>query len=175
MAYRKILIRRDTAANWTSTNPTLSAGEFGYETDTNKIKIGSGSTAWNSLGYFTGTEATTLGNLSDVTITSVSTGQVLKWNGSAWVNSADDAGTTINSLDDIGDVTITSVSNGQVLKWNGSAWVNSTTSIDGIGDVSASSPTDGDVLTYNSTLELWEASAPTGGTSSSTIHPFALL
>lgn len=26
--------RRDTAANWTSTNPTLSAGEMGFETDT---------------------------------------------------------------------------------------------------------------------------------------------
>lgn len=44
--------RRDTAANWTSVNPVLSAGEFGVETDTNKMKIGNGSTAWNSLAYF---------------------------------------------------------------------------------------------------------------------------
>jgi hypothetical protein len=49
----KIQIRRDTAANWTSTNPTLAAGEQGYETDTKKLKIGDGSTAWTSLGYLT--------------------------------------------------------------------------------------------------------------------------
>ena len=51
MAYRRILIRRDTAANWTANNPTLAAGEFGHETDTGKLKLGNGSTAWNSLGY----------------------------------------------------------------------------------------------------------------------------
>ena len=40
----KIQIRRDTASNWTSSNPTLSQGEQGYETDTGKLKIGNGST-----------------------------------------------------------------------------------------------------------------------------------
>lgn len=35
-----------------------------------------------------------LNDLSDVTITSPSNGQVLKYNGSAWVNAADDAGST---------------------------------------------------------------------------------
>ena len=43
--------RRDTAANWTSANPTLLAGEIGIESDTNKIKLGTGSTAWTSLSY----------------------------------------------------------------------------------------------------------------------------
>jgi hypothetical protein len=43
--------RRDTAANWTSNNPTLAAGELGLETDTTKYKIGDGATAWNSLAY----------------------------------------------------------------------------------------------------------------------------
>lgn len=43
--------RRDTASNWTSNNPTLAAGEIGYETDTKKFKIGDGSTAWTSLAY----------------------------------------------------------------------------------------------------------------------------
>lgn len=51
MAYRRILIRRDTAANWTAANPTLAAGELGGETDTGKLKLGNGSTAWNSLAY----------------------------------------------------------------------------------------------------------------------------
>jgi hypothetical protein len=43
--------RRDTAANWTAENPTLLAGELGYETDTGKWKVGDGSTAWTSLAY----------------------------------------------------------------------------------------------------------------------------
>jgi hypothetical protein len=47
----QIQIRRGTAAQWTSTNPTLAAGEFGFETDTNKLKCGNGSTAWTSLTY----------------------------------------------------------------------------------------------------------------------------
>lgn len=45
--------RRGTAAEWTSANPVLGAGEIGFETDTNKFKIGDDSTAWSSLPYFT--------------------------------------------------------------------------------------------------------------------------
>lgn len=47
----QIQFRRDTAANWTSTNPTLAIGEIGLETDTSKWKLGNGSTAWTSLAY----------------------------------------------------------------------------------------------------------------------------
>ena len=44
-------LRRDTAANWASANSVLALGEPGVETDTLKVKVGDGSTAWNSLGY----------------------------------------------------------------------------------------------------------------------------
>lgn len=50
----QIQIRRGTAAQWTSANPTLAAGEWGFETDTKKGKIGDGTTAWNSLAYILG-------------------------------------------------------------------------------------------------------------------------
>ena len=43
--------RRDTAAGWTSSNPTLLAGELGFETDTYKFKLGDGTTVWTSLAY----------------------------------------------------------------------------------------------------------------------------
>lgn len=43
--------RIDTAANWTSANPTLLKGEIGIESDTGYAKAGDGSTAWNNLGY----------------------------------------------------------------------------------------------------------------------------
>lgn len=44
-----IQIRRDTAANWASVNPVLAAGEMGYDSTNHLIKIGDGTTAWNSL------------------------------------------------------------------------------------------------------------------------------
>ena len=47
----QIQIRRDSAADWTSNNPTLAQGEFGWETDTNRFKIGDGSSNWQSLAY----------------------------------------------------------------------------------------------------------------------------
>ena len=47
----QIQIRRGSASQWTSTNPTLAAGELGLETDTLLMKAGNGSTAWTSLAY----------------------------------------------------------------------------------------------------------------------------
>ena len=52
--------RRGTAAQWISTNsgngPILNAGEIGYETDTNKFKIGDGTNHWINLSYFSDAE-----------------------------------------------------------------------------------------------------------------------
>lgn len=45
-------LRRDVAADWTSINPVLSAGEPGVELDTGKVKIGNGVQAWADLPYF---------------------------------------------------------------------------------------------------------------------------
>ena len=57
--------RRGTASQWTTGNPTLAAGEIGFETDTGKFKIGNGTLAWNSLKYFTDAESI-LGGVSGV-------------------------------------------------------------------------------------------------------------
>lgn len=53
----KIIMRNDTAAKWTEQNPVLLKGEFGVENDTNKFKIGDGTTAWNDLAYAGADEA----------------------------------------------------------------------------------------------------------------------
>jgi hypothetical protein len=49
--------RRGTALQWISTNggdgPVLNAGEIGFESDTNKFKIGDGINHWVDLDYFT--------------------------------------------------------------------------------------------------------------------------
>ena len=102
----QIQIRRDTAANWTSVNPTLAQGEIGLETDTGKLKIGTGLAGWTSLSYFVGNIAgTTLDAIGDVTITSVQNGDFLRYNGSAsvWINdpvnlSTDTVGDYVQSL-----------------------------------------------------------------------------
>jgi len=41
MAYR-ILLRRDSSENWSTSNTVLMAGEPGYVTDTGRLKIGDG-------------------------------------------------------------------------------------------------------------------------------------
>lgn len=51
---RLIQYRLGTAAQWTTANPVLEVGEPGFETDTRKVKIGDGITAWTSLAYSTG-------------------------------------------------------------------------------------------------------------------------
>lgn len=67
---RSVLIefRRGTAAAWTAANPVLAAGEPGWESDTDKLKIGDGVTAWNALSYFStggvGTITSTGGSLT---------------------------------------------------------------------------------------------------------------
>ena len=56
----RIQIRRDTKARWAELNPILAAGEMGFEIDNNRLKIGNGITAWNSLPYITETDWSTI-------------------------------------------------------------------------------------------------------------------
>ena len=63
MATVRIQVRRGTAAQWTSTNPILAAGEMGVETDSNLFKFGNGTSTWTALSY---------ANNSDVSIGEIS-------------------------------------------------------------------------------------------------------
>jgi hypothetical protein len=78
-----ICIRRDTAANWTSNNPTMLTGEIGFETDTGKFKVGTG-VAWASTSY-ANTQTTSLTVTNDATINGVRVG---KGNNSGTTNTA---------------------------------------------------------------------------------------
>ena len=121
--------------------------------DANYVASGDNvSVLTNDAGYLTGITGESLGDLSDVTLTSASNGEVLKYNGSAWVDASvdytevtntptnvstftNDAGyltdITGESIGSLSDVTVTSAANGEVLKYNGSAWVNDTISAGG--------------------------------------------
>lgn len=77
----RIQLRRDTAANWTTANPTLAAGELGFETDTGRFKLGTGAAAWSSLGYASilpgaansVTNAMLAGSIDDTKLNTIST------------------------------------------------------------------------------------------------------
>lgn len=47
----QIQLRRDSAANWTSSNPILADGEIGLERDTDKFKVGNGIATWTARPY----------------------------------------------------------------------------------------------------------------------------
>ena len=59
-------LRRDTASAWASSNPILILGEPGYETDTKKLRIGDGVTAFTSLPYYISASATSLVSATDL-------------------------------------------------------------------------------------------------------------
>lgn len=149
----QIQFKRDTGSNWSTANTVLAEGELGINTTTNQFKIGNGSTAWNSLSYapISGTVAD-IDDITNVVITSAADGQILKYNGTNWVN------VTFNeliALAGLSDVTITSVASGNILKYNGSAWVNSSTSelipLNDLSDVTITSAATSDLIKWNGT------------------------
>ena len=120
--------------------------------------------------------ATTLDDLTDVTITSATNGEVLKYNGTAWVNGTDNTGGGggggPSTLDDLTDVTITAAASGDILRHNGTAWVDAvgtthfeaaggiathaavTSSVHGISAFGATLVDDADAATARTTLGL---------------------
>ena len=137
----KIQLRRDAAADWTSNNPTLAAGEFGWESDTNRFKIGTGSANWTSLEY-----ADTLKSLGDMTITgstisAPSNGDLTlttAGSGVVLVNDSFKVGsgqtiTTILDEDNLATNSETALATQQSIK----AYVDNEISNVGIGDISA--------------------------------------
>ena len=94
------------------TGTTVQAGTIWFNTSNGRLYIyynDGTSTQWvqpttPSYGSGSGGGATTIDELSDVTITSPSSGQVLKYNGTAWVNGTDNTsggGGSSNSFETI--------------------------------------------------------------------------
>jgi hypothetical protein len=120
--------------------------------------------------------AVQLNELTDVVITGTpSNGQVLKYDGTNWVNGTDatGGGGSATTLDELTDVVITGTpSTGQVLKFNGTNWVNGTDNVGGGGGgatvldeltdvVITGTPTTGQVLKYDGTN--WANDTDSGG------------
>jgi hypothetical protein len=130
----KLQLRADTAANWSSVNPVLLNNELALETDTKKLKVGNGSTAWNSLAYFpfVVSGGTVTGNLE------IGTTGTLTFEGS----SADNFETTLGVVNPTADRTINLPNvSGTIITTGDTGTVTSTMIADGTivnGDISAS-------------------------------------
>jgi len=84
---QRIQLRRDTAAAWTAANPVLLAGELGLESNTGKLKVGNGSSAWSALTYINSVAGFdgTLNSLTDVNSAPAVEGSLLVYEGGGWV------------------------------------------------------------------------------------------
>lgn len=135
------LLSRDVLVEPPTPADPSAPGALWFDTTGSVLNVWTG-TAWEPAADVSA-GATTLGALTDVTITSASSGQVLRYNGSEWINAqlaysdlsgtptnvssfTNDSGylTSIGPLDDHTDVVLTSPANGEVLKYNGSNWIN---------------------------------------------------
>lgn len=74
--------------------------------------------------------------LSQLSSSSATTGDVVTWNGSAWVASAPSTSSSSGSetLAGLTDTIITSASSGQALVWSGTAWINQAISYSSLTD-----------------------------------------
>jgi|688.fasta_scaffold06868_12 hypothetical protein len=147
-------LRQGLASDRLSITP--ASGELIYTTDTKQLYVGDGSTAGgNSIS---GAIPVTINSLSDVVINSATNGQVLKFDGTNWINGTDNTGAGSTNLDGLTDVVITSATTGQILKYNGTNWINaaetggggSMTSFSITGDDSTTtrSITDGETINF---------------------------
>jgi hypothetical protein len=115
-----------------------------------------------------------INDLTDVVITSPANGQVLKYNGTSWVNGIDAIG-DILTIDNLTDVVITGTpADGQVLKYDTatSKWINAadalgdSLTIDNLTDVVITgTPTNGQVLKYDTATSKWINAADAIGDS----------
>ena len=72
---------------------------------------------WNGVSWGVIPASALVSGLGDVTLTSVTTGDLLQYDGTDWVNAT-------TELNDNTDVSLTSVTTGDSLHYNGSNWVN---------------------------------------------------
>ena len=98
-----------------------------------------------------------INEISDVNITSLQNGEVLKFNNSSgrWENA-----NNTDTLDELSDVVITSIQNNNILKYNSTSgnFVNTFVNLTELADTNITSLTNGDILRYNSGNTAWETS-----------------
>lgn len=123
---QQIQIRRDITVNWVGT--ILNAGEIGYDSSLNEIRIGNGTAVWEDLDPIGMPKlpALSISQLNDVEFpdTAPAEGEVLTFDETAgvWLNRV--IPTPSLTLNDLTTVTLTAPQNTEILQFNGTQWVN---------------------------------------------------
>lgn len=112
--YVKIQIRRDSSANWGTSNPTLALGELGADMTLHRLKVGDGTSAWSALPWINGDVYSNLESI--LRMLSGITGGSLK----DPVPTLADLGTTYPSPN-VGDICYV-INEKKFYTWDGSAW-----------------------------------------------------
>jgi hypothetical protein len=109
MSTVRIQVRRGTASDWTTANPTLAAGEVGFDTTSNKMKVGDGSTTWSTLPYIS-SDAPGVGEIAqDAIFTALTLGNGLEKSYDDTLNKINLSNTGVLSFNTrSGSVTLTS-------------------------------------------------------------------
>ena len=125
---------------------------MGASANINTLQSGTSGSSGSSGAGGGGGGASNINDLGDVSITSAQNKQVLRYDGSGWVNAT-------HNVNDLGDVSISNLQTNQILKYNGTTWVNDADSTGGggggasnindLGDVSISSAQNNEILRYN--------------------------
>ena len=121
-------------ADYASLPVTGETGKIYVTIDDNLQFRWTGSTYVN---ISSGPGVAALDDLTDVVITAPSIGDVLKWDGSNWINDVGGGGGSVATLT---DVDLTGLAVGDVLKWDGTNWVPSD---DNDSEVGAAAPLSG--------------------------------
>jgi len=166
--------RRDTTTNLST--ETGAIGEFFMDTTKNTLVVMDGSTNGGHPLALESDLVSNLGDLSNVTLTTPSNGQVLKYNGSIWVNSSD-AGIGLS------DLSVTTNSAGSAaLSYNNSTGAftytppdlssyQTTSGLNSAIDshLNQSNPTSGYVLSWNGSDYAWVAQSGGSGANLSAV------
>ena len=123
-----------------NTPAVLSVGTNGYF-----LRANSGAT--NGIDW--GVPASAIDDITDVTITSVASGQFLKYNGSAWVNDAVDLGTDTTGNYMVNVASGTGISVAHTESEGSTATVSLNATIDNLSDVTITSAVANQLLSYN--------------------------
>ena len=133
---------KDTLAELLDTNIVTPADKDVLQYDAASAKWVNRDLATAGIAAANHTHA--LNDLTDVVLTTPSNLQVLRFDGTNWVNATMNAG-------DLGDVALTAAAAGDMLEFDGTNWVNKPHVLNEVNDVTLTAPANNDVLQFNGT------------------------
>ena len=133
---------------------------------------GSGNIIWSTVSGGGSSNVSDIDDLTDVTISTPTSGQVLYYNGTTWTNGV---ASSYGDSDVSSHLNTSSATAGQILSWNGTdfVWVadqtgtSGATTLGGLTDVDVTGASVGSIIKYNGSS--WEIAADLTGTGGANV------